>query len=1145
MAEKLYIYSDKKFYKSFFITWLVLVFWKDMLKTLNYFPFKAWLGEFLLSRGLLRPSKKPLYTYQVSEREYQSLIVLLKQYIQCATSSAHVYYFSACFCLYVSEQYRRAYSGTWSWAGAEQALKIEFNQAQHADFTSKGMDYWRRPIRCREIGRDWLGTLFMEGGLPWNLVQRETHGFGRAVKRGIKFYYRAENNHRTTADLMSDFEDDLPQTFRNLETRQLLAGIVDQLMYLVDHFPLRTESDPAAYLDKHAPNWSADFPIPLDESNARVLMNEWLRDAGQKRVERKEAMVRAKAFTCEHFLSGDIPNWSICTELILPQEEAFQFDINLLTSTRFELAYYEGEKLLARGGVVYGQIKQGDDDINQLVIRFRTTQVSLERRVINEPVSLRLLNNGRTLHRFQFNDSEFDIDESPLIFENVADRWILSATASCTIAASIVRIRLPKELTFNGDLSGLEELGQDQTGGRWLDSITDLQLRKGSEHYAIELNRPQDSSNKPMLNGPCASFVSHPSIIYCGFPRLDLLDEYLNDKNDLQEYVNGQAWHGAYRSNFVGVAQYALRSKDNKTLLLRRFGILPKDFKISLVPSHSQKPARLEVETKASQLRMLVAGVTAKPVPLENKQGFCFELQHNGEVPPTDLTLEIRGENQHIPLQLQLSYPFHGARLIDADGKPATVSNLLLAELLGMRIILSSGAEKTVDFNMTLELYCEASPRPMQNYAIKVGATPVEINLFAYQNDMLQLLSAVDEQDAFIKLTLESDTTARLLVLTIRRYPGKLIWQKSSHCFAIADQAGVELIGSALVEAMLIPDPKRTVLNLKERASEGVPTGYFDIAPEMQQHLGPWLIYPSKQSPVLFRPALYIPDEVVSSVTEILSLHQATQAYRPKSNPDVINIQIQAMASDFHHDGWQYLADLKRHYAHLPLSTFESWKALSRNVNALAFAVLRLEMEENFCCRVRDELAVVWEAIPLPCWVGVYQQFNTALQTTGLPEYAAQNLMGNRSAVLRSVVSGFDYLGDYLTTGNFDDAQKASQEMILSLLPKWYEDLRKRHDANLHWPEDLSKALRLWIKDQPLPLAIKELSQIKFHNSVVYLPIFMAFVTANQAQLSDLHIEDAVLKFGLRKIAEFDRYNWYVPVHSMMTSYLLASINPM
>ena len=153
------------------------------------------------------------------------------------------------------------------------------------------------------------------------LVQSESHGFGRAVRRGIKHFYRTEGNRRTTADLMADFEEGLPAAFRNLETRRLLVGIVDQLMYLVEHYPLKDLQDPASHLDQQAPGWTDAFPIPLDESNARTLLNDWLRDAGQKRQERKEALEKTRAFTCDHFLHGTPPQWSIRTDLILPLKQ--------------------------------------------------------------------------------------------------------------------------------------------------------------------------------------------------------------------------------------------------------------------------------------------------------------------------------------------------------------------------------------------------------------------------------------------------------------------------------------------------------------------------------------------------------------------------------------------------------------------------------------------------------------------------------------------------------------------------------------------------------------------------------------------------------------------------------------------------------
>ncbi|MUI52249.1 hypothetical protein, partial [Pseudomonas aeruginosa] len=83
-------------------------------------PLKAWLSEFLLNRELFKgPHGKPLYSYQVSEEEYKSLLELLKQQLRSSENPLHAMHLGACFCLFVSEQYRRNYNSSWSWSGAE------------------------------------------------------------------------------------------------------------------------------------------------------------------------------------------------------------------------------------------------------------------------------------------------------------------------------------------------------------------------------------------------------------------------------------------------------------------------------------------------------------------------------------------------------------------------------------------------------------------------------------------------------------------------------------------------------------------------------------------------------------------------------------------------------------------------------------------------------------------------------------------------------------------------------------------------------------------------------------------------------------------------------------------------------------------
>lgn len=270
---------------------------------------------------------------------------------------------------------------------------------------------------------------------------------------------------------MADFEEDLPSAFRNLETRRLLAGIVDQLMYLVEHYPIKDQQDPASYLDQHAPGWTDAFPIPLDESNARTLLNDWLRDAGQKRQERKEALEKGRAFTCEHFLHGSLPQWVIRTDLILPPEETFAVDPTILGSTRLELAYYEGDRLLARGGSVYGQLS-----VDGIKVRFSNPQVTVERRALEEPLSLRLLDNGRTVHCLFFDGSAIDYQEAPLVFENRSERWQLVGTSSCSVSSGLARLRIPQDFSIICEGATIETLASDAENGRWVEIHSDLFL---------------------------------------------------------------------------------------------------------------------------------------------------------------------------------------------------------------------------------------------------------------------------------------------------------------------------------------------------------------------------------------------------------------------------------------------------------------------------------------------------------------------------------------------------------------------------------------------------------------------------------------------------------------------------------------------
>lgn len=1083
---------------------------------------KAWLTEFLFTRALFKgPSGLPLYSYHVTEDEYSGLAGMLKKALS-AESPTQELYVAACFCLFVSENYRRHYDGNWSWQGPESRIGVILSPQQHINLTSKGLTYWKREVRTRDQGRDWLGTLFTEGGLPWPLLSSESHGFGRAVRRGIKHFYRTEGHRRTTSDLIADFEDGLPLSFRNLETRTLLAGIVDQLMALVDRYPIKDESDPAAYLDRVYPQWHESFPIPLDETNARHLLNEWLRDAGIRRQERKEALAKARAFTCEHILHGQLPRWSIVTELNLPPETLLPIEPTSLSNTRLEIAYFEGEMLLERGPAVYAQLaEQG------VKIRLANVQVSLRRQSLDKPVSLRVMENGNTVHTFIFENSELDYKEVPLVFECRADRWYLAATSSCKLGSSKVRVRAPEGFDCTYSVPTDTDLTKDAEGGQWIEATNDLTLHNGAERYEIRLAQPGGDVPPFTLTGVYALFDCLPSTVYLGWPTLVLPDGTPYRREELAEYANGRLLDRRNAPLF-GAINYTLRSRKGETLLRRRFGVLPRRFELGLIPAYGQRPARLLVKN-AEELAVLATGEGL--VCTRTDSGYQMDLCAHHY--PQNFTLLIGPAANSV--QLRLPFPYQGARLLNVNSEPSTVKALNLAELVGHRLQLSSGLPQGQMFYLQFELICRERPRPKRVFALRVGQMPTVLNLFSYVADLQTMLAAVDEQDAYVHLTIETEQP--LMQLAIRRYGGRVLMEGATELYICGiEDAGV--LDGARPQAMLLSDPKQSPLQLIEKTTEGVGTGCFAV-PNAMLTDEPWLIYPSKDSPIQFRPQLYLPACVsLSTDVQVASLHHAARTFHPVHRPDVIDEQIAAMETDFGHSGWQYMADLKRQYGHLPLSSFEAWKALARNPQALGLAVFRLEMDEAFCIRIADELALMWETVPLMMWAHAYQVFAEGIRLTGLPAELVDRLVKDRAIVLRYIVSGFDHVGNYLSTGDFNELKRLPAEVIL---PMWYQDLRRLHAANSDWPDVLGESLAAWVRARQLPHSVKSMSLAKYTDAVTYLPIFMAYVTAGKASVKDLGIPTAYFKFAARWLADFDRHGWFNPVHALTVSYLLAT----
>ncbi|WP_312715716.1 hypothetical protein, partial [Escherichia coli] len=91
-----------------------------------------------------------------------------------------------------SEWYRRDYERNcgWTWEPIYKKLGTSLTATELRHIVPKGMEsYWMRPIRFYESDRrNFLGTLFSEGGLPFRLLKESDSSFQTVFSRILNQY---------------------------------------------------------------------------------------------------------------------------------------------------------------------------------------------------------------------------------------------------------------------------------------------------------------------------------------------------------------------------------------------------------------------------------------------------------------------------------------------------------------------------------------------------------------------------------------------------------------------------------------------------------------------------------------------------------------------------------------------------------------------------------------------------------------------------------------------------------------------------------------------------------------------------------------------------------------------------------------------
>ncbi|MGY6275094.1 STY4851/ECs_5259 family protein [Methylomonas sp. MgM2] len=1084
------------------------------VKNESVFAFSSWLTAFLTRRSLKQPDQRPLYEYHVSNEEYGNLKHLLSE-LGNMTNFTSDKSANACFTLFCAEWYRREYQRDcgWSWEPIWSVLGFSLSPVELSRVVPKGLEsFWGRPIRYYESDRrNFLGSLFSEGGLPFRLLKQSDSRFQTVFGKILKQYENAELLGQTTRQLVTGLieQSGLPQVFSEDTSVDLIAQMADELVAIVHLYGLDTKDEPVNELDATSPNWRERFPIPLDEETGSEFLNGLLQSASKETRTRRGT---DRQWNCTHFFS-DQNNDALQSDISFPKEVTFNLDGEPL-SCRLELAIFEAERQLVSLGVGYAVL-----DDKRARVRLKHKLVRCKRQSPSDGLTLVALYGGSKLAEIPIQNSAVAVGEVPFGFEFVDEHWQLCGQASFKTKCADILLLLPNGSKLEVDDGICNE--REQCLGCHTVNVqgTCVVMVLGEERFRIRIGDSASANLALDLKGNLLKWPCVPSLTFLGVPTV----EWINSDPELSTkgahiYLSGQQVDTCSLQQQLGRHYLSVRNNDNETLLRKRIGLLPTDFKIELKSGKQSNQGSILFYSNSNCLYQLEnSQVKARRVRRDDHTELSLEVEG---IPPAHVKVLVTANLESDPICIELPFPGSGYLAFDKDEQPLPKS-LPVSDLLGARVYLFGRAGQSVtNYRIELSLKGSTATHAFYTWRAQVRDKPVEVNLFNLKDQIEGLLSLQTGIDLPVELTIDNKIVCR-----IGRYAVGM--QLDPGYRTLVSMANISKVPKPMM--MLLSEPERHPIELRSRMSQGVATGEFEL-PAITDKAGPWLIVPEKTSSVTFRPVFITGNlEPLEQVSEIRNLQRAVLTFDPTSPLNSFDPVLNAMALNPAHSSWQFLKNLYDNYGYLPLSTFEVWRALVRIPAALAMAMFKFEMSVDFISRIETEFPFIWELFPIVEIRNAAERLKHDLLQKGIREEFLPQLIKKMYERFSEAVPSFNgNISKWLNDGCIPQEAQMPEAVMQHAIWTWYQELiRTRSDDS--WPKFGGTRLKRWcLSEQESPISFEP--EWEFRNAVVYLPVFAAAVAAGKIKFDDVFVNSTDAVFFLRQVRDFDT-QWFYDVY--------------
>ena len=974
-----------------------------------------WKANFMARRELEYPTGRPLYTYRVTTEEFSELESILQERMKVylklmslADVARSLEFFPALFVLYSAEWWRRNYDGTgFSWDPILNTIGAHadgWNQAQRSDCVIRGFQEWK--LRLSDAhGLRFLGSVAFQGGLPMQLLGTARGNIGRVLSRVLQLASSGTTDAKEIQEWGRSLATYLPNTYRQTEVFALLTEVVVTVLRLKELANLTNSEGALAKLDQAVPNWRDSFPLPVEDEQAKGLIEQLIHDVAGRVVR------NVQHISVERRLEQVSPDqWSLRSDIVLPEYLDATVLGNLFVIDPQNLTRTPTLRLL-RGG------KATDVTLRKLAgqERYRIDRHPLESRdavAAGEHAMLLLAASGESKHKEISRGDALESD-LPWLFEESTDTsaiYRLLKQGSGTVASTQGIVSIPFHWTLSADDGSSAEMkGSIPALDRSIYFVRGTVRIDGGDGslYRVRTGQATAAPDLFELRGSRLwETILQPDRAFKGVPKLFRVSEH-----GLEQVVQGPI---GWRIQGSALTTTPERLSGPVTAIWPAQGESKWRSRIVLLPT--QAALRIEPGSDISNgsvrfshwgiaaIHCQTPGVSVNGT-VDGDSLVAHFLYQGTDNPPewTELTASWRGNSTDA--RLKVPFPSKGIRALDAEGNQLSNGDLLsIDEACHVRMVCFLG-EGTQRAELRLGLHRGNHGHPanetLQNIRPNTGESRVEIRLLDHANEIKRMLAGADSLDAHVSIRLRLGT-GESLTLRVARY--SLEFEKygaSSEVGVSQDQIGqvsIEELEKITVCSVRINAPGEEPLHLCPSKSEGVLSRKW-LFPATEIQPEPWLIYTGNDSKLSFRPMLWTVPPSMAETTAVPIPEKANQEagedvateipLRLMLVLDITDEQERALAlaaiidriaHNFIDEDWGLAEQMAGTLGHLPLSTLDFWRQITQSPAGMAGLAIRLgNLPANFVERFPTELPFVWESIPLTAWVGAIQ----ALQVQG------------------------------------------------------------------------------------------------------------------------------------------------------------------